>query len=85
MVSEKIGPHVLELPDKGDDVSLIILLPPFASPNGITNILRRMKTQYFFKMVDEEMIQRPVDVSIPKFSLEQELKLLPVSKIINFK
>ncbi|XP_014294378.1 serine protease inhibitor 88Ea [Halyomorpha halys] len=79
LVSEKLNAHVLELPYKGDEISLIILLPPFASPNGVTNILRRLKTHPDLnKMINEEMMQRPVEVSIPKFSIEQELQLLPI-------
>ncbi|CAH1399283.1 unnamed protein product [Nezara viridula] len=78
LVSEKLGAHVLELPYKGDQISLIILLPPFASPNGITNILKRMQKEDFNKVITDEMMQRPVEVSIPKFSIEQELELLPI-------
>lgn len=80
LISEKLGAHVLELPYKGEQISFIILLPPFISPNGISNILQRLKTQDFdFKtMINDEMMQRPVEVSIPKFSIEQRLKLLPI-------
>lgn len=77
MVSEKLGAHVLELPYKGEDVSLLILLPPFASPTGITNILRRLKTNDFQQMI-KELIPRQVDVSIPKFTIEHELKLASI-------
>ena len=32
--SEELGAHILEMPYKGDDVSMFILLPPFADQQG---------------------------------------------------
>lgn len=80
MVSEKLGAHVLEIPYKGDDISIMFLLPPFASPQGITNILKRMQT-VDFQTITEELIMRQVDVSIPKFTMEVETKLVGVSEV----
>lgn len=80
MVSEKLGAHILELPYKGDDVSMYILLPPFASPNGITNILKRLTLDKFQEVASEGyMVPRAVDVSVPKFTIEKELEMTPVS------
>lgn len=80
MVSEKLGAHILELPYKGDDVSMFVLLPPYASPNGITNLLKRLNYESFEEIVNEEtMIPRSVEVGFPKFSIEKETELIPVS------
>uniref|UniRef100_A0A224XD42 Putative serine proteinase inhibitor n=1 Tax=Panstrongylus lignarius TaxID=156445 RepID=A0A224XD42_9HEMI len=79
LVSEKLGAHILELPYKGEDVSMYILLPPFASPNGITNILKRLTLDKFQEVASEGfMVPRAVDVSVPKFTIEKELEMTPI-------
>jgi serpin B len=71
---------VLELEYEGDDVSMFILLPPFQSPSGVANVLQRLNLTLFQEIIEEDsMIPRLVEVSIPKFSIEQELQLVPVS------
>ncbi|RZF32069.1 hypothetical protein LSTR_LSTR005973 [Laodelphax striatellus] len=78
-VSEQLGAHILEMPYKGDDVSMFVLLPPFASPNGITNILKRLTLKTLHEIIDEDsMIPRAVEVSIPKFSVEKSIELVQV-------
>lgn len=79
LASEKLGAHVLELPYKGDDISMFVLLPPYASPNGITNLLKRLNHQAFHEIVDEDsMIPRSVEVGVPKFTIEKEAELIPI-------
>ena len=80
MTSEKLGAHVLELEYEGDDVSMFIILPSYLSPDGVGQILKRLTLEKFQEIIEEDsLIPRLVEVSIPKFSLEQELKLVPVS------
>nr|ATU82492.1 venom serpin 2 [Lethocerus distinctifemur] len=77
LVSEKLGAHVLELPYKGDEVSMLIFIAPFASPNGTSNILRRLTPDVFQNITEQgALIARPVDVSIPKFTFEKELRMV---------
>lgn len=79
LISEKLGAHILELPYKGNDISMFILLPPYAAPNGITNLLKRLNTQAFREIVSEDsLIPRSAEVGIPKFTIEKELELIPI-------
>lgn len=84
MISEKLGAHILELPYKGDDVSMFFLLPPFVSPSGITNILKRLTIENLKEVVNG-LIPRSVDVSIPKFSVEQSLPLKEILETMGVK
>ncbi|XP_075235461.1 serine protease inhibitor 88Ea-like [Lycorma delicatula] len=85
-ISENLGAHVLEMPYKGDDVCMYILLPPFASPNGITNVLKRLTLKTLHEIVDEDiMIPRPVEVSVPKFTVEQSLNMIPILEELGIK
>uniref|UniRef100_A0A0A9WH51 Serpin B3 n=1 Tax=Lygus hesperus TaxID=30085 RepID=A0A0A9WH51_LYGHE len=78
LTSEKLGAHVLEMPYKGEDVSLFIMLPPFAK-GGVPYILKRLTLEVFSEIVSlDSMIPRPVEVVVPKFTVEQELHLTPV-------
>lgn len=79
LVSEKLGAHILELPYKGDEISMFVLLPPYASPNGITNLLKRLNHEALHDIVDEDsMIPRSVEVGFPKFTIEKEAELIPI-------
>ncbi|KAG8282487.1 serine protease inhibitor 88Ea-like [Homalodisca vitripennis] len=79
LVSETLGAHVLQLPYKGNAVSMFVFLPPYAAPRGISNILKRLTPENLREILTEEiMIPREVEVGIPKFSVEQSLELVPV-------
>lgn len=58
IVSEELGAHVLELPYKGEEISMFILLPPFVAARslndgsnpiegdgGIRNVIQRISTE----------------------------------------
>ncbi|BES97286.1 Serine protease inhibitor [Nesidiocoris tenuis] len=78
MTSEKLGAHVLEMPYKGDDVSLFIILTPFPTAR-VSHMLKRLTVENFQEIVSlDAMIPRPVEVAIPKFTIEQEVELTPV-------
>lgn len=72
--------HILELPYKGEDISMFILLPPFTKEDGIQTVLKRLTLDRFKEIVaGKTLSSRTVQVSLPKFSLEHTLELVPVS------
>ncbi|XP_044728178.1 serine protease inhibitor 88Ea-like [Chrysoperla carnea] len=78
-VSEELGAHVLELPYIGNDVSMFIFLPPFATENGLDNVLAKLNVTTFQELVrDGGLYPKKVFVSLPKFSVEQAFDLKPV-------
>jgi serine protease inhibitor len=80
LISEKMGAHVIELPYKGDDISMYILLPSFYDPNGVKYLLEKMTADMISELVDPNfMVERPVELAIPKFTVEQTLSdLVPI-------
>lgn len=83
VASERLGAHVLQIPYKGNDISMFILLPPFVSPNGMEYMLSKLNGAVLAELVEPGyMVERPVDISVPKFEVEQELKLVPVRVFI---
>lgn len=80
-VSESLGAHILEMPYKGDNISMYILLPPFANTEySIEATLKNLTLENFRKVVDSnELIARTVQVALPKFSLETTVEMTPVS------
>ncbi|XP_033208975.1 serine protease inhibitor 88Ea-like isoform X2 [Belonocnema kinseyi] len=92
MVSEELGAHVLQLPYMGDEVSMFIFLPPFATArslqsstqDGLIQLIQRISStesglKELREILDEGMQAKPVEVQIPKFSLEQELPMLQLA------
>lgn len=81
--SDELGAHVLELPYKGGDISLFLILPPFNKQRGIGLMTKRLNTKILQDIVSSsEWRSRSVEVSLPKFSFEQSMdNLVPVSKI----
>lgn len=71
--------HIIELPYEGDDISMFILLPPFSKEDGIEQVLKRLTLENFKSVVNGSLLPRQVQVSLPKFTLEQTIELTPVS------
>ncbi|VVC43689.1 Hypothetical protein CINCED_3A010028 [Cinara cedri] len=78
--SDELGAHVLELPYKGGDVSLFIILPPFNKQRGISLLTKRLNTEILQNIVSSgDWRSRSVEVSLPKFSVEQTMSnLVPI-------
>lgn len=83
MSSDELGAHVLELPYKGGDISLFLILPPFNKQRGIGLMTKRLNTKILQDIVSSsEWRSRPVEVSLPKFNFEQSMdNLVPVSDV----
>lgn len=79
-ISEPLGCHILELPYQGENVSMFILLPPFSNTeDSIDATLKNLDLKNFKKIVEREsLMQRTVQVALPKFSLETTVELVPV-------
>lgn len=84
-ISEELGAHILELPYKGGDISMFILLPPFVKEDGVANILKKLTLEQFQKIVGDEskLWPRTVNVSLPKFNLERTIELVPILDRMN--
>jgi len=78
VISEHLGAHVLELPYKGNDISMFIILPPYTKPNGIEAVINQLSVESLQEIVEDDL-PRAVEVSIPKFTIEQTIELTPVS------
>jgi hypothetical protein len=74
----------LELPYKGGDISLFVILPPFNKQRGIIMLTKRLNTNILQDIVaSNEWRSRTVEVSLPKFNIEQSMdNLVPVSVFI---
>jgi serine protease inhibitor len=78
-VSESLEAHILEMPYKGDQISMYVLLPPFTKEDAIDNTLKKLTAEKFRSIVDSSnLIPKTVQVSFPKFSLEHTIELVPV-------
>ncbi|XP_071442479.1 serine protease inhibitor 88Ea-like isoform X2 [Hetaerina americana] len=78
LVSERLGAQVLELPYTGETASLVILLPPFALPDGLERTVAQLNVDALREaLAPGSALARPLEVAIPKFSTEQRLDLKP--------
>ncbi len=83
--SEELRAHVLELPYLGDEVSMIVILPPFEdhglfetvsrlTPDTLRGVMSEVKSGFY--SVDD------LAVKLPKFHVEQSLNLVkPLSAL----
>ncbi|XP_028165758.1 serine protease inhibitor 88Ea-like [Ostrinia nubilalis] len=75
MVSDELGAQILELPYKGNDISMYILLPPYSMKEGVTNIIQNLTPERLAAVVEESYMGREVIVEIPKFTIERSMPL----------
>ncbi|XP_045455272.1 serine protease inhibitor 88Ea-like [Melitaea cinxia] len=75
MVSDELGAQILELPYKGNDISMYILLPPYSMKEGVTNIIANLTPERLAAVVEEGYMGREVIVEIPKFTIERTLPM----------
>lgn len=82
VTSEKLKSHILELPYKGDSVSMIIILPRFES-NAIDKLIDILAEESIESLIDfDALYPRQVEVEIPKFSVENSIDLRPVFTVL---
>ncbi|KAJ9598343.1 hypothetical protein L9F63_010959 [Diploptera punctata] len=77
IVSEKLGAHILELPYKGNDISMFIILPPFTKANGVESIIENLSLESLHELLEDDL-PKNVEVVIPKFAIEQTITLKPI-------
>ncbi|XP_076385280.1 serine protease inhibitor 88Ea isoform X2 [Megachile rotundata] len=83
--SESLRVHVLELPYKGEKVSMFVLLPPFANPENNNNedslrqLIERLSNQAgaeaLRSLFDSGISSQQVEVMLPRWEMEKELPL----------
>ena len=78
---------MIELPYKGEHISMYIILPSFYHPVGIKYLLEKLTPEMVTELVDPNfMVERPVELTIPKFTIEKTLDgVVPESVHISFK
>ncbi|XP_013144656.1 PREDICTED: serpin B3-like [Papilio polytes] len=78
MVNDDLGAQILELPYKGNDISMYIFLPPYSMKEGVTNIIANLTPERLAAVVEESFMGREVVVEIPKFTMERSLSIKSV-------
>ncbi|KAJ0181166.1 hypothetical protein K1T71_003251 [Dendrolimus kikuchii] len=82
MVNDELGAQILELPYKGNDISMFILLPPYSMKEGVTNIIANLTPERLASVVEESHMVREVIVEIPKFTIERTVQLRQVLEVL---
>ncbi|XP_063918030.1 serine protease inhibitor 88Ea-like isoform X1 [Zophobas morio] len=78
-VSESLEAHILEMPYKGDQISMYVFLPPFTKEGAIDNTLKKLTVDKFQNIVNSNRLTaKTVQVSFPKFALEHTIELVPI-------
>ncbi|KZC05196.1 Antithrombin-III [Dufourea novaeangliae] len=87
LISELLGAHILELPYKGEQISMFVMLPPFVSArsmnggdrDGVRQLIERLSTDEgsaeLKDILSYGMPPRDVEVYLPRFEVEKELPL----------
>ncbi|XP_067014372.2 serine protease inhibitor 88Ea [Anabrus simplex] len=71
LISETLGAHILELPYKGEHISMFILLPPFVKTNGVDEVLKKLNAETMQEFLqDDALSPQSVEVEVPKFTAE---------------
>ncbi|XP_031831149.1 serine protease inhibitor 88Ea isoform X2 [Nomia melanderi] len=85
LISELLGAHILELPYKGENISMFVLLPPFATArsansddhDGVRQMIEHISTEEGAAELQDILHYgvppRDVEVYLPKFTMEKEL------------
>lgn len=71
----------MELPYEGDDISMFIMLPLTNSASAVMDLVNKTDAETLRNIINISANNTPVDmtVTIPKFSIDQTLKLTSVS------
>ncbi|XP_011165015.1 serine protease inhibitor 88Ea isoform X2 [Solenopsis invicta] len=94
-VSDNLRAYILELPYKGNEISMFVILPPFSTArsvqnpsnepqDGIRQLVERLATEKgsreLRELLDDGLPPREVEVSLPRFELEREL---PIGQLLH--
>ncbi|XP_046680760.1 serpin B6-like [Homalodisca vitripennis] len=80
--SSSYGIHGLELPYKGNDISMFIILPEQSHATAVQDLLRSLTFERL-EMILNQILHSPLkemDVIIPKFQTENKYDLVPILK-----
>lgn len=87
LISELLGAHILELPYKGDRISMFVMLPPFATArsangrdrDGIRALIDHLFTEEgsaeLREILDHGAPSKEVEVLLPRFDVEKDLPM----------
>jgi len=70
--SEKLHAQVLEMPYRGDAVSMVVLLPRYGRAKEVDRLVRRLRPRRLVSVL-KAMPSVPLIVKFPKISVESTL------------